>query len=141
MFFLGVCAVLLASCGVLNAKARPSVAPKTVRMNKEFTLREGQRVPLKGTSLWIKFVVVESDSRCPSDVNCVWAGNAAVQILANTGGRSKTLTLNTGRGGAFVGEIEYKGYRVKLVDLSPYPRSDRKIAAGDYAATLLVIKL
>ena len=140
IFVLGVCAVLLASCGVLNAKPRPAVTLKTVRLNKEFTLSEEQRVTLKGISFWIKFVAVESDSRCPSDVNCVWAGNAAVQVEVSTGRRSKTLTFNTGRSAALVSAIEYKSYRIKLVDLSPYPRSDRKIARGDYAATLLVTK-
>lgn len=50
------------------------------------------------------------------------------------------MTLNTGRGGAFISEDEYQGYKVKLVDLSPYPRSDRKIAAGDYVATMVISK-
>jgi hypothetical protein len=138
MFVLGACAVLFASAGVLNAKPHNVVPVKAVRLNQEFTLKQGRRVTFKRTSLWIKFVTVESDSRCPSDVKCVWAGNAAVQVEVSTGRRSKTLTLNTGRGGTLVGEIEYKGYRVKLV--GPYPRSDRKIAAEDYAATLLVTK-
>jgi hypothetical protein len=141
MFVLGVCAVLFASAGALNAKPHAPVAVKAVRLNQEFTLEQGQRVTLKRTNLWIKFVAVESDSRCPSDVKCVWAGNAAVQVEVSIGRRSKTLTLNTGRGGALAGEIEYKGYRVKLVGLSPYPRSDRKIAAEDYAATLLVTRI
>lgn len=140
MFVIGICAVLIASSSVVNARPHAAVAMKAVRLNKEFTLKPGQRVTLKGTSLSFKFVAVESDSRCPSDVTCVWAGNAAVQVQVGTGKRSKTLTLNTGRGGALVSEIEYKGYRVKLVSLSPYPRSDRKIAAEDYAATLLVTK-
>jgi hypothetical protein len=141
MFVLGVCAVLFASASVLTAKPNAPIAVKAVRLNQEFTLKQGQRVTFKRTSLRIKFVTVESDSRCPSDVKCVWAGNAAVQVEVSTGSRSKTLTLNTGRGSALVSEIEYKGYRLKLVGLSPYPRSDQKIAAGDYAATLLATKM
>ena len=78
-----------------------AVTVKAVRLNKDFTLRKGQRVTLKGSRvLAIKFVAVESDSRCPKDVNCVWAGNAAVQVQVSTGRRSKTLTLNTRPGGA-----------------------------------------
>jgi hypothetical protein len=141
MLVLSVCAVLFASASVLNAKPHAAVAGKAVRLNKEFTLKQGQRVTLRGTSLWIKFVAVESDSRCPSDVKCVWAGNAAVQVEVNSGRGSKTLTLNTGRGGAFVSEADYKGYRLKLVDLNPYPRSDRQIPARAYAATLFVTKV
>jgi hypothetical protein len=48
--------------------------------------------------------------------------------------------LNTSKGPSFVAETEYRGYKVKLVDLSPHPRSDRKIARRDYTATLLVSK-
>jgi hypothetical protein len=50
------------------------------------------------------------------------------------------VTLNTSKSPSFAGETEYRGYKVKLVDLSPYPRSDRKIARRDYTATLLVSK-
>jgi len=50
------------------------------------------------------------------------------------------VTLNTSKSPSFVGETEYHGYKVKLVELSPYPRSDRKIGRRDYTATLLVSK-
>jgi hypothetical protein len=33
------------------------------------------------------------------------------------------------------------GFDVKLVEFSPYPRSDQKIAADDYVVTLLVSKI
>ena len=141
MIVLGVsCAVLFACGGALNAKTHSDGNLTVVRLNRDFKLKAGQRVNLKGTSLRIKFLAVETDSRCPSDVNCVWAGNAAVQFQLTNGRGNKTVTLNTGRGGAFVSEVEYKGYKVKLVDLSPYPRSDRKVGASDYAATLFVSK-
>jgi hypothetical protein len=53
---------------------------------------------------------------------------------------SKSLTLNTGHSPSLANEAQYQGYNLKLVDLSPYPRSDRKIAAGDYVVTMLVSK-
>jgi hypothetical protein len=141
MAVLGVsCAVLFACGGMLNAKTHSYGNLTVVRLNREFKLKAGQRVNIKGTNLRITFLTVETDSRCPSDVKCVWAGNAAVQFQLTNGRSNKTVTLNTGRGGAFVSEVEYKGYKVKLVDLSPYPRSDRQVAASDYAATLFVSK-
>jgi hypothetical protein len=91
--------------------------------------------------LRIKFVAVEDDSRCPADVKCVWAGNAAVRLEVSTNRRDSTsLTLNTSRSSALVGETQYQGYKLRLVELNPYPRSDQKIAAGDYTVTLLVSK-
>ncbi len=35
---------------------------------------KGETVVLKGVS--IKFLEVLEDSRCPKDVNCIWAGRA-----------------------------------------------------------------
>jgi hypothetical protein len=134
-----VCSLLLSCAGVLAAKTRDG-APQVARSGREFKLHPGQRVTLKGTSLRIKFVKVETDSRCPADVKCVWAGNAAVQLQAGNGRGSKTLTLNTSPSERFAKEAEYQGYKVKLVDLSPYPRSDRHIKVGDWVVTLLVSK-
>ncbi|MGH9873652.1 MAG: hypothetical protein ACRD9S_14480 [Pyrinomonadaceae bacterium] len=133
------CFVLLACSGVLIAKPYSDGA-SVVRVGREFKLRVGQSVIVKGTRLRIRFVAVENDSRCPSDVTCVWAGNAAVRLQLGTGRGSKTVTLNTSKSSSFAGEIEYQGYTVKLIGLSPYPRSDRKIVKRDYRATLLVSK-
>ena len=132
------CLVLLASVGVLAAS--PHTNLDVVRPGREFKLTAGQQVTVKGTKLRIRFIAVENDSRCPSDVTCVWAGNAAVQLQLGTGRGSKTVTLNTSKSPSFVGETEYHGFKVKLVDLSPYPRSNQKIARRDYTATLLVSK-
>lgn len=134
------CLVVFGSGGVLAANAYANSALDVARLGREFKLKAGQQVMVKGTKLRIRFVAVENDSRCPSDVTCVWAGNAAVQLQLGSGRESKTVTLNTSKSPSFAGETEFRGYKVKLVDLSPYPRSDRKIARRDYTATLVVSK-
>ena len=132
------CAVLFGCWSALGANS--DAAPQVARLNREFKLNVGQQVTLKGTRLRIKFVKVENDSRCPSDVTCVWAGNAAVGFQLSARRRNKTVTLNTSGNSTFAREVEYQGYTVRLIDLSPYPLSKRKISAGDYIATLLVSK-
>ncbi|MGH9933325.1 MAG: hypothetical protein ACREA9_29425 [Pyrinomonadaceae bacterium] len=132
------CSVLLGSSNAADGYSHTKRQTARPRLGREFKLKAGQEVTLKGARLRIKFAAVENDSRCPSDVTCVWAGNAAVQLQLSAGRGSKTVTLNTSKSPSFVGESEYRGYKVKLVDLSPYPRSDRKIAARDYTVTLLV---
>ena len=134
------CLVVFASSGVLAANPHSNSALEGVRLGREFRLKVGRQVTVKATKLRIRFVAVENDSRCPSGVTCVWAGNAAVRLQLGTGRGSKTVTLNTSKSPSFVGETEYQGYKVKLVELSPYPRSDRKIGRRDYTATLLVSK-
>ena len=114
---------------------------QVARLGREFKLRARHQVTLKRESLRIKFAAVTEDSRCPADVQCVWAGNAAVRLDVSIRGRgSKSPTLNTNNRSSLVDENQYPGYRVKLVELSPYPRSAHKIAAEDYVVTLLVSK-
>ena len=134
-----ICVVLIACAGALGAKPNPA-GDRVPRLGREFDLKVGQSTTVKGTKLRIRFATVENDSRCPSDVTCVWAGNAAVRLLLSSGRNVKAVTLNTSNSTSFISEIEYQGYKVKLVGLIPYPRSDQKIAKREYRATLLVSK-
>jgi hypothetical protein len=122
-----------------RAKRKASTA---ARLGRPFTLRVGRQIALQGQELRLRFAEVTQDSRCPVDVTCVWAGNAAVRLwMSNGNGRGgKTLTLNTNKSPSLNDEAQYQGFKIKLVGLSPYPRSDHSIAAGDYTATLLVSK-
>src|SRR6185312_15051394 len=79
------CLAVFGSAGVLVASPHSNSAFDVVRLGREFKLKAGRQVTVKGTKLRIRFVAVENDSRCPSDVTCVWAGNAAVQFQLGTG--------------------------------------------------------
>jgi hypothetical protein len=136
-----ICFVLFGCASAADGITKPKTSSEVARLGREFKLRPGQQISLKGTKLRIQFAAVSNDSRCPSDVTCVWAGNAAVRLDVSTNrSNGKSLTLNTARGSSLATEADYRGYKVKLVDLSPYPRSDHHLAAGDYVVTLLVSK-
>ena len=112
MASLAISCVVVFACGeVLGASAHSNSALQVVHPGREFKLKVGRRVTVKGTKLRIRFVTVENDSRCPSDVTCVWAGNAAVRLQLGSGRASKTVTLNTSKSPSFVGETEYHGYK------------------------------
>jgi hypothetical protein len=135
------CFVLLSCLSAAGGNGNAAGAMEAVRLNRPFTLKTGQQVTAKGTRLRIKFAAVEEDSRCPANVTCVWAGNAAVRLELSTDGRDReSLTLNTARSSTLVGERQYRGYTVRLVGLNPYPQSAQKIAAHDYVVTLLISK-
>jgi hypothetical protein len=139
--FCLTCAVLLGCWSIADGDVPAKGPAPAPRLGREFKLRARHQVTLPREGLRIKFISVKEDSRCPADVKCVWAGNAAVRLEVSTRGRgSRTLTLNTNNSSSSVDENQYRGYKLKLVELSPYPRSDRKIAPGDYVATLLVSK-
>lgn len=131
-----------ASPGGVGAAARRGGAAQAARVGREFKLRTGRAVTFGREGLRLRFAGVASDSRCPAGVDCVWAGNAEVLVEAGTkSGKGKsTLRLNTNASPERPGEGKYGRYAVKLVGLSPRPREGRKIAAGQYTATLLVVE-
>lgn len=117
-------------------------AAQTARVGREFKLKVGRVVTLDRGALRVRLVRVSSDSRCPVDVDCVWAGNA--ELLFEVGGSRRTgkeaLSLNTNASPERPGEGRYGRYTLKLTGLAPRPRSTRKIARGQYTATLLVTR-
>jgi hypothetical protein len=126
--------------GVALLGSPAGVAAQTARVGREFEVKVGRVVTLDGGGLRVRFARVASDSRCPVDVDCVWAGNA--ELVFEVGGRGRrgkrTVRLNTNASPERPGEVRYGRYTLKLVGLAPRPRGNRKVAPGRYTATLLV---
>ena len=112
----------------------------TPRVGKEFSLKVGQQAKLDGVDLNVKFTGVPQDSRCPTNVNCVWAGNAEVTLEWTHNKCTTTVSLNTHATAASSDEAKVSGLRVKLIKLEPYPHTEKKISPGDYIATMLITK-
>ncbi|MEZ4589308.1 MAG: hypothetical protein R2909_23275 [Gemmatimonadales bacterium] len=112
-----------------NADVR-ALEPTTIE------LRPGEAHTVRGVR--IDFGRVESDSRCPTTVTCVWAGNAAVelQVSAAAGsGPTQRLVLNTGLDPK---DGEALGLRITLLALTPYPDAPGALEAEAYRARLEV---
>jgi hypothetical protein len=88
--------------------------------------------------LRIKFIDMIEDSRCPTDTQCIWAGNAKITIGLSSGGRSaKQFELNSNLKPK---SIVFSGYEIKLVKLTPVPRSNIRIRKDGYVVTLSVVR-
>ena len=80
---------------------------------------------------------VMNDSRCPEDAYCIWGGNVEVAFnLALSGRPDIPFLLNTNS--SFRRDTVIQGVRYKLIDVSPYPRSDSQIEYEDYRVTVSV---
>jgi len=105
---------------------------------QQISVRVNKQKKVSRSKLMIRFVSVE-DSRCPQDVECIWAGNAKVMIkVTNRKGASKTFELNTSLEPK---AVTFDGYEIKLRDVTPYPRSNIRIDKNGYVATFSVRKL
>ncbi len=70
----------------------------------------------------IKIFVEEiEDTRCPSDVVCIWEGDAIVTMLMLANGQSQNFELHTHPND--VNQMNVLGHLVTLVELTPYPVS------------------
>lgn len=105
---------------------------------QEVTVRVKAQKSVMRDRLRIRVVAIE-DSRCPQDVNCVWAGNAKVTIkVTNRNGRTETFDLNTS---VDVKSIRFGGYEISLGRVTPYPRSNIRINPNGYTASFTVRKI
>jgi len=128
---LTIAAVLLS----VLAFAQDSTKVKTETPKLISKLMYGKAIEVQ--DLKFKFVAVETDSRCPEGVQCVWAGEAIVLIDVFKNGKkieqkrviiSPTARLQSSLGNFFSSETLI----VSGLSLKPYPKFSNKIKSEDY---------
>lgn len=120
---IAVLAALVAACG-----PRASVRPA---LGESFQLGFGETARIGDTDLRLTFEEVLDDSRCPTGVVCVWAGNASVLLTS----KEFEAALNTAVEPFRVSQL---GYSVQLIAVEPYPSADDQLEPLDYVVTLVV---
>jgi len=103
---------------------------------QQLKLQVNQEKKISKSGVTVKFVSVLEDSRCPVDTNCIWAGNAKIQIkLRKSKSAWKTFELNSN---SKPETITFEGYEIKLTDLNPKMRSNIRINRNGYIATFAI---
>jgi hypothetical protein len=121
-----------------NEPARADVPEFT--LNQAFTLAGGQEALIASEKLRLRFAEVLEDSRCPTQVDCFWTGQARIAISVYPEASSATkVEFNTNPApGQTVKVAEVGPYSIELQSLDPYPQTPDAIAFEDYRATLVV---
>lgn len=101
-------------------------------------MQQGELLNFGNRSL--KFKDVISDSRCPINVTCIWAGEAKVLVELFENGRfleEKVLLVNSQNSSlSFLSEaVEYS---ISGIDLMPYPTIESKNTKPDYSLKMWV---
>ena len=106
---------------------------KVYKFGDEFDLKLREKAVIGTKNGIVEFVDVLQDTRCPSNVNCIWAGNAEVKIrfiqtntLLNTYLEPKDTTISN--------------MHIQLLRLEPYPALPRQFEKEDYNVRLLITK-
>jgi hypothetical protein len=139
LILIGFLAITLAS--LEQESFAQSSAPMIIEANldSEFVLQINQSAEIKSEELKITFLNVTSDSRCPSDVTCIWQGQAGIELDVQKGEVESTISLSIG-GDSSPEESIFNAYLIQLVDVSPYPVSTKNIQSDEYTATINITK-
>ena len=76
------------------------------------------------------------DSRCPADVLCIWQGEAKISV--------NVIKDSQDLGNFALSTLEekatqrFESFTIKLVEVQPYPSSNKEIKLSDYIITLVV---
>lgn len=111
--------------------------PRRVRADVPFEMAIGDRAVLPSSESELHFVDVPSDSRCPVDVTCIWAGDAVVRLALESADDAVTeIELHTAPGK--LRETPIEGRFLSLLALSPEPSTSHPIEKKDYRARLVL---
>ena len=103
-------------------------------VGQEFVLAVGGSAKIAGVELSVEFLEVVEDSRCPSSVQCVWAGNGAIVVKTVINSSAQPDTLNT----HLEPNVLHLGHvQVELVALEPTPVTTGSIPLDAYRATFV----
>jgi hypothetical protein len=137
--FVVLLGLALTSCQV-DEPARADVPEFS--LNEAFTLSGGQDGLIPSERLRIRFADVMEDSRCPTQVECFWTGQARIAVSVQPDGSgSTTVEFNTNPAPGQTVKVATAGqYSIELQSLDPYPQTPDPISLEDYRATLVVRK-
>ncbi|NNF59280.1 MAG: hypothetical protein HKN04_13680 [Rhodothermaceae bacterium] len=120
----------------------PAPMVGTRSLGERFTLERGASALVDGQRL--RFDAVLEDSRCPTNVTCVWEGKAVVSLTFT--GEQAISEIRLEIPGYVTTETEPResqrgtqsGYTFILLGLDPYPGTEEAEAADTPTATLVV---
>lgn len=127
--------ILYFSCLFLLFAAAKCEKGPTYELDQSFQLKPGNSVACNcKDKLEVHFISIKEDSRCPKNVNCIWAGQVTAAL--NVDGQALELTLGSREKGKNSQVIN--GYTLELLSVNPYPVDGNNIPPGDYTAELIV---
>ena len=92
-------------------------------LNKEFVIENGS--------------TKNNLEECPSDVECVWEGDAEVNLVFNSALGIHPIILHTNLASK---DTTIGTFTISLIKLDPYPISTKVISQSEYKATIFVTK-
>lgn len=126
-----------------NVTPTPQPSPTTpasVNLGQTFSLQGGQTARITAEDLTISFDRLVQDSRCPSDVQCIRAGDVTLGLTVSKASTTQTLELTAGAAES-ASSAKFGDYSLKLTEVRPTSKtSTQTLTVADYTISLNVSK-
>lgn len=132
-------AFMLAACAAPSPPSPDEASIDRIAIGEQVRLPYHHRVAIRGTSYIIRFQDVVEDSRCPPDVQCVWAGRVRID-LAFEGGAEPARDTLASSGPAESTTARYGSIVVRFVGYEPPPAPSGQRRTPDNAVAILAIE-
>lgn len=134
------CSVISTSCSKKTTKGITQEKSSIKPYSEEVTLSyQKQLCTLDDDLVCLTLDSVLEDSRCPIGVNCIWQGNAKLRLSMTTSANTHQFDLDTQPNSTtFKNDTLIGDYRIKLVNVAPYPTSEYEIQDSNVTAKLVI---
>lgn len=126
--FLSTILISVLAFTTCNDKTTSGTSHPEFMLDQAFDLALGETKQLKGSDFTLNFAEVTQDSRCPTGVNCIRAG----EVIFTLNGQSVTKEANK-KVDTMIGE-----YKVNILSVSPYPKDGVQMDRTAYVVNMMV---
>ncbi len=102
--------------------------PQSSIVNTDIILAVLQAKTISDLTITLNKIV--QDSRCPADVQCIWAGNVTANVTLSLGSKAETVDILSNQT-----PYIFNGYKISITDVSPGKTSKHQILPSEYAVT------
>jgi len=95
-------------------------------------LSVGQTGKLGDLNITLNKIV--QDSRCPTDVQCIWAGLVETEVTIGGFTKLETIKISSGKT-----PVLFDGYHISISSVTPSAKSGEKISTDEYKVTFHVV--
>ncbi len=85
----------------------------------------------------IQLTAIKEDSRCPEYTNCIWEGQAVIQLLIEEA-TPQYIDLTLREGHPELSSKKAGNFIYRLEEVSPYPQAGKTIKPEEYVVVLTV---
>lgn len=135
------CCLIVITLGCNGKASESKNTLKSAALNRPVVIKADRSIVVGADGIRVKFRTLVEDSRCPKGSMCVLAGKATVALdVAKRKSQPTTVYLTNQAGQPRLAETQVSGYRLKLVEVRPFPIVGKAIDSKDYEITLIIAK-